>query len=1669
MKTNQQVSTYISRTGTALALAACLVAAAAYSQPSNVFDVGASSYVYALAVQPDGKILAGGAFIRLGGETRSRLGRINADGTLDASFNPAAVGTVNCIAVQPDGKILVGGAFTSLGKQTRRYLGRINADGTLDASFNPVVSGGTSPQVYCLLVQPDGKVLVGGSFTWLGGKTHNYIGRLNADGTVDTNFTAAANGVVYSLALQANDSIVVGGNFSRLNGQTHSFIGRLTMDGTLDTNFNAAANSYVHSLALQPDGGILAGGRFTKLEGQAHNYIGRLNGDGTLDTNFIAAASGYVYSLALQTDGRILAGGAFTMFNGLVRTNIARLNADGTLDGTFDRGANRAVYSLALQADGNILVGGSFTALYGQTRGRLARLHNTDPATESLAFDGTNLSWQRGGTSPEAWHVTFQYWTNGGGWTALGEGTRTAGGWELPGVSVPSDATIGARGYTVGGQYDGSSCFVESTIGPLAIFSQPASRTNNAGTCVTLSVYAGGVGPLAYQWIWNGTNLVDGGRVQGATSPSLTLCDLSAADGGSFSVVVNGAGTNITSVVATLAVVDPFIAQQPADTVGNRGEAVTLSVSVAGTLPLDYQWRKEGSDIAGATASLLTLTNVQSVDAGHYDVVASNVFGVVTSQVAAVTVNLALADAFNPGADGEGLSFAIQPDGKILVGGWFTMLGGQGCAYLGRLNADGTMDTNFNCRVDGGVDCLVLQADGKILTGGEFITLGGQICTNLGRLNGDGTIDTSFNAGADGWVRCLAVQADGKILVGGGFNTLSGQSCTNLGRLNADGTIDTNFNSGADDWVGSLAVQADGKILVGGGFNTLSGRSCANLGRLNADGTIDTNFNSGADDWVGSLAVQADGKVLVGGGFTILGGQSCANLGRLNADGTIDTNFNSVANGWVGSFALQADGKILVGGQFTTLSGLSCINLGRLNNDGTLDPGFHPITDENGWVNALGLQADGEVLVGGSLTMLAGQSRTNLGRLINTDPATQSLGSGGSAITWLRSGASPEVEWVTFDYSTNGVSWESLGAGTRVAGGWQLGGLTLPVYGSIRGRGQVSGGLDNGSSWFVESVIAAPAVSVVPASQTAGTGAAVSFSVVVLGGSPPLSYRWRKDGADIGGATNSSYAIAAMQGGDAGSYSVVVSNAYGSITSSPPAVLEWANPQVLITSGPADGARLVTSVLNLVGQASDNIALAAVEWQLNNSGTNWQSALGTTNWSATVTNLVVGSNTIRIRARDAAGYVSVEVPRSWVLLTPLTINISGCGTVTAGFSGTTFREAGVAYSVTATPCAGYAFSDWSGGASASTPTLNFVMRTGLVLNVTFVPEPYTPVKGTYTGLFYDTNGVAQESSGLFTLTVTTTRKPPGNQFSGNLRIGNSRLPFTGKFDNSGLANVTIKRRGLAAITTDLQVDTASGAALLVGSIGDMTWIAELGADRAMFNARANPATQFAGKYTMVIPGGGSAVEPQGNGSGAVSVSSGGTITLVGRLADGTAISQSAPLSMRGEWPLYIPLYSGKGSVLGWVLFGSRPAEDSRLADDLHGQLSWIMPAGGSRYYPAGFSNDAIMAVGERYAVPAKNHRIIEVADGLVAFSGGALAGPFANTVTISAANQVKNTSTNKLSLSFTTSSGLYSGSVTVPGTRKSFSFNGAVLQGRSSGSGYFLYGNRSGQVILEPR
>ncbi len=455
---------------------------------------------------------------------------------------------------------------------------------------------------------------------------------------------------------------------------------------------------------------------------------------------------------------------------------------------------------------------------------------------------------------------------------------------------------------------------------------------------------------------------------------------------------------------------------------------------------------------------------------------------------------------FNPNANGAVFSTAVQPDGKIVIGGDFTIVGGVARNRIARLNADGTLAPAFNPNANGRVSSAAVQADGKIVIGGQFTTVGGVTRRRIARLNADGTLDPAFNPNANSEVFSTAVQADGRILIWGAFSTVGGQARAHITRLNADGTLDPTFNANTTSHVYSATVQTDGRIVIGGLFGNVNDVSRAYIARLNADGTLDAAFNPNVgvslSNEVYSTAVQADGKIVIGGEFTIVGGVTRNNFARLNADGTLDAAFNPNANGIVWSTTVQADGKILIGGLFTTVGGVTRNRIARLNADGTLDPAFNP--NAGGDVYSTAVQANGKIVIGTNTSIVGGVTRNGIARLEN-DPATQTLTVlSANRIQWLRGGASPEIGQVTFELSTDGgANWSPLGSGTRIAGGWERTGLSLPSSGFIRARGRTVSGIYGGSFGIVEVQVPYPTT---PPTVSTGSPTDVTPSTATLSG-----------------------------------------------------------------------------------------------------------------------------------------------------------------------------------------------------------------------------------------------------------------------------------------------------------------------------------------------------------------------------------------------------------------------------------------------------------------------------------------------------------------------------------------------------------------------------------------
>jgi uncharacterized delta-60 repeat protein len=268
------------------------------------------------------------------------------------------------------------------------------------------IGTGSNAIVTSQYVYPDGRVILGGTFTTWNGVARNRIIRLNTDGTPDTAFNtntgtafSVAASDINSIQVDSTGKIVIGGIFTTYNGNTRNRLVRLNSDGTEDTafytNLGTAFGGNVWGVCVQADDKIVVSGAFTTFNALTRNRLLRLNSDGTEDTAFytnlgtaLSTATNGALVIRQQADLKLLLGGDFTALNATTRNRMIRLNADGTEDTAFYTNLGTAfgaqVNGIAVQADGKIVVGGSFTTLGANTRNYIVRL-NSD-GTEDSAF-----------------------------------------------------------------------------------------------------------------------------------------------------------------------------------------------------------------------------------------------------------------------------------------------------------------------------------------------------------------------------------------------------------------------------------------------------------------------------------------------------------------------------------------------------------------------------------------------------------------------------------------------------------------------------------------------------------------------------------------------------------------------------------------------------------------------------------------------------------------------------------------------------------------------------------------------------------------------------------------------------------------------------------------------------------------------------------------------------------------------------------------------------------------------------------------------------------------------------------------------------------------------------------------------------------------------------------
>lgn len=363
------------------------------------FDTQVTGSVQASAVQSDGRVLIGG-FTFFNGLTRHRISRLLSDGRYDPTFSKNAVtnGEILAINIDADGRIIIGGNFTIVHGANRSGIARLNADGSLDTSFNP--GTGSSSAVRAIEIDSQGRIFIAGSFTMYNGVSRGRVARLLPTGAVDTSFNPGlgANAAVYALALDNTDRVLIGGDFVSFNGTERNRIARINSNGSLDETFNPGlgANGTVRAIKLDVLSRVYVGGAFTQFNGTNRFSIVRLGTSGLVDASFNFSVSSLttIYAIQVTPENELVVGGD----SSIPSERLVRLKQDGTRDFNFAQHFENTIITISLDSNDDYIVGGSFRNAItvggvNSTRFRIARALKTNYAdvyfNNQTGIDGT--------------------------------------------------------------------------------------------------------------------------------------------------------------------------------------------------------------------------------------------------------------------------------------------------------------------------------------------------------------------------------------------------------------------------------------------------------------------------------------------------------------------------------------------------------------------------------------------------------------------------------------------------------------------------------------------------------------------------------------------------------------------------------------------------------------------------------------------------------------------------------------------------------------------------------------------------------------------------------------------------------------------------------------------------------------------------------------------------------------------------------------------------------------------------------------------------------------------------------------------------------------------------------------------------------------------------------
>jgi uncharacterized protein GlcG (DUF336 family) len=801
--------------------------------------------------------------------------------------------------------------------------------------------------------------------------------------------------------------------------------------------------------------------------------------------------------------------------------------------------------------------------------------------------------------------------------SVVASGTGLTYTWRKNGVTIPganaSTYTISSVSSGDAGTYDvvvGTSCSTSITSNPAtltigsgpAITTQPVSQVVCEGAAANFSVTATGSG-LTYQWRKGGV------AIAGATSSAYTIAATTQADAGSYDVVVGSSCGSTTSSQVSLTVSPATsITSQPVNQTACTGSPVSFSVTASGT-NLGYQWRKGGSNIAGATSSTYTIASTTSGDAGSYDVVVTGTCGTVTSNVATLTLNTAPSISSQPQSQsaciGSPVSFSVVASGTGLTYTWRK----NGVAIPGA-NASTYTIASVSSGDVGSYDVIVgtscstsITSDPASLT----ISSGPSITTQPVSQSVCEGAAANFSVTASGSGLTYQWRKSGVAIPGATSSVYTIASTTQADAGSFDVVVGSSCGSNTSSQV-SLTVSPATSIITQPVSQTACSGTAVSFSVASSGTGLSYQWRKAGANIAGATSATytiPSVSAADAGNYDVVVTGSCGTVISNTASLTLNAppgissqpQSQSVCQGFSASFTVVASG-----------SGLNYI----WRKNGVAIPGANAASYTIGSVTATDAGSY-DVVVGTSCntttTSSAATLSVNTGAVITSQPAaSQTVCEGSSAnfsVTATGSG-------LTYQWRKSGTVITGANSST-----YTIASATLSTAGSYdvvisNNCGTI---FSNPASLTVNQ---ATSITTQPVNQAACAGSSVSFSVTAS--NVNVTYQWRKNGVPVAGATASTYMIVSATAADAGSYDVVVSGSCGTVTSNVATLTINTAPS--ISSQPASVSTCAGNAVTLSVSASGT----GLTYQ-------WRKA-GTPITGATSSSYIINS----VSASDAGSY-----------------------------------------------------------------------------------------------------------------------------------------------------------------------------------------------------------------------------------------------------------------------------------------------------------------------------------------------------------------------------------------------------------------------------------------------